>query len=199
MLTWPDFVLHHTTTKICWLHSQVYFCLSKKSFILFKNFACGTKTSCDFVAGSATLHPKKLVPLSLQLFGCQTHVRGQFFGKSKSSNICLHSSFKSSKDINKNAISTWRSMAKLSQTLYYDFIALVSLNTECLLFDLSAVSRFNFKLTNMSLQHIVLHEASTRSPQSHPCLNGLFPRSIELGQAQCKWIFQGSLTLLASF
>ena len=90
-------------------------------------------------------------------------------------------------------------MAKLSQTLYYDFIALVSLNTECLLFDLLAVSRFNFKLTNMSLQHIVLHEASTRSPQSHPCLNGLFPRSIELGQAQCKWIFQGSLTLLASF
>ena len=35
------------------------------------------------------------------------------------------------------------------KSYYYDFIALVSLNTECLLFDLSAVSRFNFKFTNM--------------------------------------------------
>ena len=76
---------------------------------------------------------------------------------------------------------------------------LVSLNTECLFFDLSAVRRFNFKFTNMSLQHILFHEASTRSPQSHSCLNGLFLCSIELGQGQCKWIFQGSLALLASF
>ena len=68
--------------KIYCLHFQVYFSLSKKSltFVLFtgKNFARGTKTSCDFVASSATLLPKKLVPLSLQLFGCQTRVRGQF-------------------------------------------------------------------------------------------------------------------------
>ena len=68
--------------KICCLHSQVYFSLAKKSltFVLFtgKNFARGTKTSCDFVASLATLLPKKLVPLGLQLFGCQTRVRGQF-------------------------------------------------------------------------------------------------------------------------
>ena len=42
---------------------------------------------------------------------------------------------KSWKDINKNAIATRGNITKVSQTLYYDFIALVSLNTECVLFD----------------------------------------------------------------
>ena len=56
-------------------------------------------------------------------------------GKSKSSNICSLSSLKSWKDINKNAIATRRSIARVSQTLYSDFIALVSLNIECVLFD----------------------------------------------------------------
>ena len=35
-------------------------------------------------------------------------------------------------------------------------------------------TRVIYKFINMSLQHIVLLEASTRSPQSHTCLNGLF-------------------------
>ena len=35
-------------------------------------------------------------------------------------------------------------------------------------------ARVIYKFINMSLQHIVLLEASTRSPQSHTCLNGLF-------------------------
>ena len=39
------------------------------------------------------------------------------------------------KDINKNAILTRRSIVKISQTYYEDFIALVFLNNECLLFD----------------------------------------------------------------
>ena len=48
-----------------------------------------------------------------------------------------------------------------------------SLFSACCLI-LSAVRRFYYKFTNMSLRHIVLHEASTRYPQSHSCLNGLF-------------------------
>ena len=50
---------------------------------------------------------------------------------SKSSNICLicsRSSLKRLKDINKNAISTLWIIAKVSQKLYYDFMALVFLN-----------------------------------------------------------------------
>ena len=70
MLTWQDFVPNHTATEV--------WSLLKKSFILFKNFACGTKTSCDFFSSSATLRPKKLVPLKLLVFGCKNWVRGQF-------------------------------------------------------------------------------------------------------------------------
>ena len=56
------------------------------------------------------------------------------FNCSKSSNICLicsPSSLKRLKDVNKNAISTRLIIAKVtvSQKLYYDFIALVFLNT----------------------------------------------------------------------
>ena len=50
---------------------------------------------------------------------------------SKSSNICLiclRSSLKRLKDINKNAISKRRIIGKVSQKLFYDFIALVFLN-----------------------------------------------------------------------
>ena len=50
---------------------------------------------------------------------------------SKSSNICLicsRSSLKRLKDINKNAISTLWIITKVSQKLYYDFMALVFLN-----------------------------------------------------------------------
>ena len=50
---------------------------------------------------------------------------------SKSSNICLicsRSSLKRLKDINKNTISTLWISAKVSQKLYYDFMALVFLN-----------------------------------------------------------------------
>ena len=133
MLTGQDFFPDRTATEICCLHCQVYFRLSKKSFILFKNVARRTR----LFASSATLQPKKLVQLALQLFCCDTVfccVIGQFVA-SPSPVICLRSSFHSSKYINKNAISTQRSMAKLRQTLYYDLIARVSLNIECLLFD----------------------------------------------------------------
>ena len=67
---------------------------------------------------------------------------------SKSSNICLicsRSSLKRWKDINKNANSTLRIIAKVSQKLSYDFIALVFLNMyECpwLMLILSAVGEF---------------------------------------------------------
>ena len=130
MLTGQYFFSDRTATEICCLHSQVYFRLSEKSSILFKNVARHTR----LFASSATLRPKKLVPLALQLFCCETRVIGQFVA-SPSPVICLRSSCHSSKYINKNAISTQRNRAKLSQTLYYNFIARVSLNIECLLFD----------------------------------------------------------------
>ena len=39
---------------------------------------------------------------------------------------------------------------------------------------MSAVRWLILKSTNASLQNILLYEASTRSPQSHPCLNSFF-------------------------
>ena len=66
------------------------------------------KTSLDFVASSAALRPKKLVP----------HIFTRVLAS------------KRWRDINKNAISKRRSTAKV-----IDFLAFVSLKIECLLFD----------------------------------------------------------------
>ena len=88
-------------------------------------FGSRTKTYRDFVASAAASRPEKLVPLAFKTAfllwnSCQS--------KSKSSNICWRSNLKNSKDKDKNSISTRWSIAKVSQTQYHDFIALVSQN-----------------------------------------------------------------------
>ena len=77
---WQDFLPDHTTVmEICCLHSQVYVRLLKKSFVLFQiSLTAQRLLAILLLAGSATLWPKKLVQLALQLFCCETRVRGQF-------------------------------------------------------------------------------------------------------------------------
>ena len=65
--------------KICCLHSQGYARLLKKSFVVFQIWLAAQRLLAILsLAGSATLRPKKLVQLTLQLFCCETRVRGQF-------------------------------------------------------------------------------------------------------------------------
>ena len=118
------------STEICCLHSQVYFRLSKKSFVLFIKFWLAARRllvilslarpPCDLKSSFHSLYSYSAVKLVSD-------------GKLWPSPVLLRSCIW--KDINKNAISTRRSIAKISQTYYDDFIALVFLNNECLLFD----------------------------------------------------------------
>ena len=98
---------------------------------------------------------------------------------STSSNICLicsRSSLRRLKDINKNAISTRWIIAKVSQKLYHDFIALGRtrhVGPVCLI--LSAVGRFIENLVTRRWKTFCYTKLnSTRFPQSHPRLNGFF-------------------------
>ena len=132
-----------------------YFRPSKKSFVLLKIWLEARRLTAILLLAGPSRDPKKLVPLALKTAfrmwnSCQ---RSNYC--SNSSNICSPSSLKRSREINKNAISTRWTIAKVRQKLYYDFIALVFL--VCLI--LSAVGRFIQKLTNTSLQNITLHEA----------------------------------------
>ena len=83
---WQNFLPDHTTVmEICCLRSQVYVRLLKKSFVLFQiSLTAQRLLAILFLAGSATLWPKKLVQLALQLFCCETRVRGQFVASSSS-------------------------------------------------------------------------------------------------------------------
>ena len=83
---------------------------------------------------------------------------------SESSNICMicSRSLKRLKDVNKNAMSTLWIIAKVSQKLYYDFF----LNMYRLSVWFCRPRRCKtFCFTKLR---------STRSPQSHQCLNGFF-------------------------
>ena len=95
---------------------------------------------------------------------------------SKSSNICSRSSLKRSRDINKNAISTRWIIAKVSQKFYDDFIALVFLNMLRLSVWFCRPKGGSFKslLTRCRKKLCFTKLNSTKSPQSHPCLNGFF-------------------------
>ena len=82
---WCDKISFWTTPlmEICCLHSQVYVRLLKKSLVLFQIWLVAQRllailSLAGSLAGSATLRPKKLVQLALQLFCCETRVRGQF-------------------------------------------------------------------------------------------------------------------------
>ena len=128
ILTRQDFLPDRTVDRdLLFIFSSKNFRLSKKSFVLYKNLARGSKTYCDFIASWAASRPENLVPLALKTYfliwnSCQRS------GCSKSSNICLicsRSSLKRWKDRNKNAISI---IANFSQKLYYDFMELVFLN-----------------------------------------------------------------------
>ena len=124
MLTGQDFFPDRTATEICCLHCQVYFRLSKMLL-----------AARDFLQARPPCNPKSSFRSLYSCFAVILFFAAGQFVASPSPVICLRSSFHSSKYINKNAISTQRSMAKLRQTLYYDLIARVSLNIECLLFD----------------------------------------------------------------
>ena len=98
---------------------------------------------------------------------------------SKSSNICLicsRSSLKRLKDINKNSISTRRIIARVSQKLYHDFIAIVFLNVYRLFlwFCWSWGDSFKSLLTPRCKTFCFTKLNCTRSTQSHQCLNGFF-------------------------
>ena len=97
---------------------------------------------------------------------------------SKSSNICLicsRSSLKRLKHINKNAISTLWIIAKVSQKLYYIWFHCTSFPKQvapvCLI--LSAVGSKSL-LKRRCKKFCFTKLTSTRSPQSHQCLNGFF-------------------------
>ena len=71
-----------------------------------------------------------LVSLAFQLFCGGTRVRGQFVASQSLAifaRVLASKVGKAWKDINKNVILTRRSIAKVTQRLYYDFIAPVSL------------------------------------------------------------------------
>ena len=98
---------------------------------------------------------------------------------SKSTNIhmiCSRCSLKRLKDKHKSAILTLWKIAKVSQKLYYDFMAIVFPNMYACLFDF--VGRM--KVHSTIYQRVVAKKFyatklnSTRSPQSHQCLNGFF-------------------------
>ena len=94
----------------------------------------------------------------------------------KSSNICPRSSLKRSRDILQTAISTRWIIAKVSQKLYYEFIALVSLNMLHLFVWFCRPYGGSFKslLTRRCKTLCFTKLNSSRSPQSHPRLNGFF-------------------------
>ena len=78
---WCDKISFWTTPlmEICCLHSQVYVRLLKKSLVLFQIWLTAQRLLAILsLAGLATLRPKKLIQLVLQLFCCETRVRGQF-------------------------------------------------------------------------------------------------------------------------
>ena len=81
-------------------------------------------------------------------------------------------------DINKNAISTLWIIAKkmLSQKLSYDFIALVFLNMQPLFVWFCRPKGGSLKIlqTLRCKTFCFTKLNSTRSPQSHQCLNGFF-------------------------
>ena len=93
-----------------------------------------------FIACSATSRPYKLVPLPLQLFCFKTRVRGQFVVSPSPVTLVPLKASKVRDILNKNAISARWSTAKVSQTLYYDFIALSSLNIDAMQTDFSRFS-----------------------------------------------------------
>ena len=95
----------------------VYISSNILDFLLIKNLARSTNTHRDFVASSAASRPEKLVPLAFKTaFLLWNSCQMSICGKSKFSNICSRCSLNSSKDMNKNVISTWWSIAKISQT-----------------------------------------------------------------------------------
>ena len=69
----------------CCLHSQVYVRIFKESVVLFQIWLAAQRLLVILsLAGLATLRPKKLVQLALQLLCCETHVRGKFVASSSS-------------------------------------------------------------------------------------------------------------------
>ena len=86
------------------------------------------KTHRDFIASRASSGPENLVPLALKTAFLTWNSCQRSIVRSNICPICSRSSLKRLKDSNKNAVSTLWTIAKVSQELYYDFIALVCLN-----------------------------------------------------------------------
>ena len=90
----------------------------------YSKFGSRTKTYRDFVASRAASRPKKARSASFK----NNFSNVKLVSEVNSSNICSRSSLKRSRDIFQTAISTRWIIAKVSQKLYYEFIALVFLN-----------------------------------------------------------------------
>lgn len=81
---WCDKISFRTTPLMesC---CQVYVRIFKKSFVLFQIWLAAQRLLVILsLAGLATLRPKKLVELALQLLCCETRVRGKFVASSSS-------------------------------------------------------------------------------------------------------------------
>ena len=126
---WRDNISSRTVspTYICCLHSQVIFLTFEEILRHIKIWFAVRRLIAILSLAWPPRDPKSSFRLLLkQLFYCETRsCQRSICGKSKSSNIWLRSSLRRSKDMNKNAISTRRSLAKVIQTSYCDFIALV--------------------------------------------------------------------------
>ena len=153
-----------------------YFRLSKKSFVLFKIWLAARRLAAILKLWAGLLATWKARSARFKNSFSYVKLVSEVSYCSKSSNICSRSSLKRSRDINKNAISTRWIIAKVSQKFYDDFIALVFLNMLRLSVWFCRPKGGSFKslLTRCRKKLCFTKLNSTKSPQSHPCLNGFF-------------------------
>ena len=146
-----------------------YFRLSKKSFVLYKIWLAAPRLAAILTLWAGLLATWKA--RSARFKNSFSYVK-----LVSEVSYCSRSSLKRSRDINKNAISTRWIIAKVSQKFYYDFIALVFLNMLRLSVWFCRPKGGSFKslLTRCRKKLCFTKLNSTKSPQSHPCLNDFF-------------------------
>ena len=130
ILTWKDFLPDHTTNGDLLFTFSSNILDFRRSFSSYLKFGSRHEDSSRFCRQHGRLATRKSRSARFKNSFSNVKLVSEV-NCSKSSNIwliCSPSSLKRLRDINKNAISTPWIIAKVSQKLYYDFIALVFLN-----------------------------------------------------------------------